>query len=353
MFPTVKDVAERAGVAPSTVSRVIADNPRISAATKERVRAAMRELNYHPNAIARSLVHQRAHAIGVVMSQTAEAALANPFFAEVLRGIGSVAREARHNIMLTTASSREDEYNESLSLLRQRRVDGLILLTSRREDALVRRLRNDGHPFVVLGRVPGDDVPYVNNDNVAAARGATDHLVALGHRRIGFLGGPGEFIVSEDRLRGYEEGLAAAGIPHDRRLIKVTDFSYEDGYAATRRLLASAGDVTAVLAVDDMLALGAAAAARDLGLRLPEQLSVVGFNDSPVCPHVAPPLTSVSIPIFELGEGAARMLLDMLANDESPRRMLLPARLVVRASTAPPGRNSTVEGEGGDARGER
>lgn len=349
VFPTVRDVAERAGVSPSTVSRVIADHPRISEATKQRVRIAMGELNYHPNAIARSLVSQRSNTIGVVMSRSAEAALANPFFSEVLRGIGAVAQQERYTMMLTTATSYEDEYKQSMALLRQRRSDGLILLTSRRDDPLVKRLQKDNYPFVVLGRVPGDEVPYVNNDNVAAARAATRHLLELGHERIAFLGGPPDLILSVDRLAGYEAAFADADIGVDHSIVKETDFSYDAGYDTTRRLLKESSDVTAVLAVDDMLALGALAAARDEGLRLPEQLSVVGFNDTPVCPHVDPALTSVSIPIFDLGKGAARMLCDMFAGVASSRTLLLPAQLVVRSSTAPaqgPKRRRCVEETG-------
>lgn len=342
MFPTVKDVAERAGVSPSTVSRVIANHPRISEATKQRVRAVMRELNYYPNAIARSLVRQRSQTIGVSLSRSAEAALANPFFPEVLRGISSVAEEERYTVMLSTASSYEQGLFQCMELLRHRRVDGLILLTSRSDDPLVKELQAEGYPFVVVGRVPGDSVPFVNNDNVAASYMATMHLIRYGHRRIGFLGGPAEYIVSQDRLTGYIEALRDAGIHFRPELVKETDFSYERGLIAAHRLFDESGGVTAIVAVDDMVALGALSAAEESGLHVPTDLSVVGFNDTPVCPHVAPPLTSVSIPIFEMGAAAARMLCKALANDapgqtiegESMDHLVLPARLVVRRSTA-------------------
>lgn len=334
--PTIKDVAQRAGVSPSTVSRVIADHPRISAATKERVRAAMAELNYHPNAVARSLVRRRTYTIGVALSRSAEAALANPFFPEVLRGVGAVARQARYFLTLTTATSYEDEREQCIELLTQRRVDGLILLASRTDDALVDWLAQHSYPFVVLGRVPGRDVPQVNNDNVAAARAATEHLLALGHRQIAFIGGPPDFVVSVDRLAGYREALEGAGLRFQDDLVVHTDFSYEQAYVAARSLLVGpAVRPTAVVAIDDSVALGVLAAARELGLRVPEDLSVVGFNDSPVCAHVAPPLTSVAIPIFELGAAAARMLCDALDGVEGPRKILLPSRLVVRGSTGP------------------
>lgn len=335
MFSTVKDVAERAGVSPSTVSRVIADHPRISEATKERVRAVMRELDYHPNAVARSLVRRRTQTIGVALSRSAEAALANPFFPEVLRGIGAVAREARYSITLTTATSHVEEREQCIELLTQRRVDGLIVLTSRTDDPLVEWLRQQAHPFVVLGRVPGLDVPHVNNDNAAAAREATEHLLALGHRRIGFIGGPPDVVVSMDRLEGYKQALHDGGIPFRSEYVVPTDFGYEQSYEAARRLLSL--EPTALVAIDDGVALGALAAARDAGLRVPEDVSVVGFNDSPVCPHVAPPLTSVSIPVFEMGAAAARMLCDALDGKPGKTEVLLPTKLVVRRSTGPAG----------------
>ena len=389
MFPTIKDVAERAGVSPSTVSRVIADHPRISRATKERVRAVMRELNYHPNAVARSLVRRRTQTIGVALSRSAEAALANPFFPEVLRGIGSFARQARYSLTLTTATTYDEERQQCMELLTQRRVDGLIVLASRIDDPLVDWLAENGYPFVVLGRVPGREVPHVNNDNTAAARRATEHLLEHGHRRIGFVGGPPDLIVSVDRLEGYKQALEAAGIPVRPEFIVSTDFSYEQSYEAARRLLApeaaaqhtppaavgavaSAAEApagpssaertvapamrpdgaqrpTALVAIDDAVALGVLAAARDLGLRVPEDVSVLGFNDSPVCPHVAPPLSSVSIPVFEMGVAAARMLCELLEGKPGPAEVILPAELVVRASTGPapaerpPGLATTLE----------
>lgn len=337
-MPTIKDVAERAGVSPSTVSRVIADSPKISEATKRRVRQAMRELHYHPNAIARSLVRQSPRSIGLVLSRSPEAALLNPFFPEVIRGISSVARSARYNLVLTTSSTPEEERSECLTLLRERRVDGVILLASRWNDPLVETLAADGHPFVVVGRLPGSESPcWVNNDNVKAAKEATAHLIGLGHKRIAFLGGPGELVVSHDRLEGYREALKEGGIPFDERLVRETHFSVEEGGAAALDLLRLAPDVTAFVCVDDLLALGVLRAAAQAGRRVPEDLSVVGFNDNPFCAYITPSLTSVRVPIFEMGVEAARLLIDWLAGKRPSGGTLLPAQLIVRDSTGPLG----------------
>lgn len=334
MYPTVKDVARHAGVSPSTVSRVIANHPRISQQTKRRVRAAMRELNYHPNAIARSLVRQRAQTIGVAMARSAEAALANPFFPEVLRGIGSVAQASKYSILLPAAGTHEDERRQCMELLRERRVDGIILLGSRADDPFIEELHAEGYPFVVIGRVETDGISYVNNDNVAAAFEATRHLIDLGHRRIAFIGGPSDLFVSQDRLRGYQEALAHAGIPLDPELVCETDFGYDKGVDAARSLMRHDAQLTAIVAVDDVLALAALQAAREAGRSVPDQLSVVGFNDTPVCLHVTPELTSVRIPIYDMGAAAARLLLASLAGESAATELTLPARLVVRGSTA-------------------
>lgn len=335
-MPTIKDVAERAGVSPSTVSRVIADSPKISDATKRRVRQAMRELRYHPNAIARSLVRQSSRSIGLLLSRSPEAALHNPFFPEVIRGISSIAQSARYNLLLSTSSTSEEERSECLGLLRERRVDGVILLASRWNDPLVEMLSSDGHPFVVVGRVPGpSDLCWVNNDNVKAAMEATAHLIALGHERIAFLGGPADLIVSHDRLEGYKMALSEARIPFDERLVRETHFSVEEGAAAALDILRLAPDVTGFVCIDDLLALGVLRAAADSGRRVPEELSVVGFNDNPLCAYIKPSLSSVRIPIFDMGAEAARLLIDWLAGSRPREGTLLPAKLMVRDSTGP------------------
>jgi len=334
---TIKDVARAAGVSPSTVSRVISDHPRISQATKERVRRVMKELGYHPNAIARSLVTQSSRTIGLVLSRAAETALANPFFPEVIRGIGAVANQARYALLLSTSLTPQEELDECVEMLESHRVDGVILLASRVKDRLVARLVQEGHPFVVVGRVPqGEGVWWVNTDNTQAAREAVEHLLALGHRRIGCLAGDPDYLVTQDRVAGYRQALEEAGIPFDPHLVRYTDFSRDQGWAAARELLQQTPQPTAFFATDDLLAWGAVQAAGDLGLAVPGQVSVVGFNDDPLSAYVAPPLTTVRVPIFELGRVAAQLLLERLQNPDAPaRQVLVPTELVVRRSTGP------------------
>ncbi|BAS27006.1 LacI family DNA-binding transcriptional regulator [Limnochorda pilosa] len=341
---TIKDVARSAGVSPSTVSRVISDHPRISQGTKERVRRAMKELGYHPNAIARSLVTQSSRTLGLVMSRAAEAALANPFFPEVIRGIGSVANQARYALLLSTSLTPRQELEECQEMLESHRVDGLVLLASRVEDRLVTRLARRGYPFVVVGRVPEDqEVWWVNNDNAAAAREAVEHLLGLGHRRVGCLAGAPEYLVTQDRVTGYRQALEAHGLPFDPELVRFTDFSREQGSQAARGLLGLPDPPTAFFATDDLLAWGALQVASDLGLQVPRDLSVVGFNDDPMSGYLNPPLTTVRVPIFELGRVAARLLLERLHDPASPvQHVLVPTHLVPRASTAAAPRAATA-----------
>lgn len=341
---TIKDVARAAGVSPSTVSRVISDHPRISQPTKERVRRVMKELGYHPNVIARSLVTQSSRALGLVLSRAAEAALANPFFPEVIRGIGSVANQARYALLLSTSLTPRQELEECQEMLESHRVDGLILLASRVEDRLVARLARRGYPFVVVGRAPQDrEVWWVNNDNTAAAREAVEHLLELGHRRVACLAGAPEYLVTQDRVTGYRQALEGRGIDFDPDLVRFTDFSRDQGCRAARELLSRPHGPTAFFATDDLLAWGALQAASDLGLRVPDDLSVMGFNDDPLSSYLTPALTTVHVPIFELGRVAARLLLDRLQDPTSPvQHVLVPTRLVRRASTAPPRRTSSA-----------
>lgn len=235
---TIKDVARRAGVSPSTVSRVIADHPRISPNTKERVRMIMAELGYYPNAIARSLVNQTSSSIGVIRSRLTQGDFTNPFFPAVIQGISSVAHKHGLHLVLSTSSSFTQEDEECLNLLRQRRVDGVILLASHRRDKLIPRLAAEGFPFVLIGRHEGPEaINWVNNDNFADAKSAVEYLLGKGHRHIACLDGDPRYVVSVDRLRGYRAALEEQGIQMDAALVEHSEFSVDGGYQATLRLL--------------------------------------------------------------------------------------------------------------------
>lgn len=334
MSVTIKDVAKLAGVSPSTVSRVIADHPRISQTTKEKVREAMRELGYYPNAIARSLVNKTSNSLGVIRSRTTEQTFANPFFPDVIRGISSIANKHRLNLVLSTSSTPEQEEEECLNLLRQRRVDGVILLASHHNDQLIPVLAQEGFPFVLVGRYDGpEEIAWVNNDNVAAARTAVEYLMDKGHRRIACLDGNPDYVVSTDRFQGYCEALTDRGIEVNLDLVEHSEFSVEGGYEAAKRILERNIPFTALFSVDDLLAIGAMRALQERGLVVGRDVGVIGFNNTMLGACIEPALTSVHVPIYELGQIAVQMLVAQIyGTGVQPDHQILPAGLVIRDS---------------------
>ncbi|MCY0902330.1 MAG: LacI family DNA-binding transcriptional regulator [Firmicutes bacterium] len=334
MGSNIKDVALRAGVSPSTVSRVLAKNPRISKETSDRVREVMRDLNYHPNAVARSLVKQSSQTLGILIPNTIEQFLQNPFFPEVLRGIAQSAQTAGYDIFLSTALHGLDDGQRLAQMARSKRVDGVILLTARVHDPLLDIALDNGIPTVVIGRPDAEGtVSWVNNDNKKAAYDVTAHLLDLGHRRIGFIGGAQDLIVTLDRLAGYSQALEERGIVVDPYLLYSGEFHEEAGCQGMVRLLALADRPSAVVASDDVLAFGAMRAAGELGYRIPEDMAVTGFNDIPLAKLANPPLTSMNVNVFELGQTAARLLLEQLARPQlEVRGITVEHELVVRRS---------------------
>jgi len=330
----IKDVATLAGVSPSTVSRVIADHPRISHSTRERVKAAMIELDYHPNAIARSLVRKSSEAIGLLIPNTIEQFFLNPFFPEVLRGITQIAQHAGYDIFLSTALHGLNDVQRLEQMVRSKRVDGIILLAARQRDPLLEVLSENHIPSVLIGRPPGDmPISWVNNDNRKAAYDDTHHLIQLGHKRIGFIGGFQELLVSVDRLAGYTSALQDAGITPNPQLVVSGEFLEEVGYNGMMRLLALAERPSAVVASDDVLAFGAMRAAGELGYRIPEDMGIVGFNDIPLAKLANPPMTTMNVRIYELGQTAARLLIEHISQpDLPPRGITIPHELVIRRS---------------------
>ena len=331
---TIKDVAKRAGVSPSTVSRVIADHPRISPDTKEKVRAIMSELGYYPNAIARSLVNQTSNSIGLIRSRLTEENFANPFFPAVIQGISSVAHKHKLNLVLSTGKTFQQEDEESLTLLRQRRVDGVILLASHRDDQLIPRLTQDRFPFVLIGRYEGsEEINWVNNNNVKDAKTAVRYLLNKGHQQIACLDGDPRYVVSADRLLGYEGAFYDHNLEVPKNLVEHSAFSVEGGYQATHRLLDRKEPFSALFAVDDLVAIGAMRALQERGIKVGSEVAVVGFNDTILGACVQPALTSVHVPIYELGQIAVQMLTAQIyGSGVYPHHQMLPASLVVRDS---------------------
>ncbi|MGE5672666.1 MAG: LacI family DNA-binding transcriptional regulator [Mycobacterium leprae] len=330
---TIKDVARLAGVATSTVSRVLSGSSRISPATHEKVRAAVKELNYHPNAIARSLVQKATKTIGLVIARPAEQAFANPFFPEVMRGIGSAVSAEGYNLMLNMSATPSDERTACMRMLSHRQVDGVILTSAHTTDRLIDDLLAEEYPFVLIGRVPDSrPVNWVNNDNVAVGEMAVEHLIGHGHRRIALVRGPKDLTVTTDRQQGYASALKRAGLPVLPEYHVDGGFTKEGGYRSMIQLLGLPEPPTAVFCSDDLMAVGALIALKER--QLTRSVALLGVNDDPLTALIDPPLSTIRIPIFDLGIMAARMLIDSLSGKVAgPRQLILPSQLVVRESS--------------------
>lgn len=336
MAVTIKDVAKKANVAPSTVSRVISNSSRISLDTKKRVRKAMKELGYHPNVNARNLAIRSSQAIGVIMPSSAETALQNPFFPEVLRGIGSIAHETEYSLYVSTGGNDEQLYEEVKRMIYGHRVDGIILLYSRVADPIMDLLVEADFPFVIVGK-PYDHeskITYVDNDNFNASKELTNHLIDNGHQHIAFIGGTTDLVVTTDRLRGYQLAISEAELGFEARYIVHDEFLLASGRKAVERLFSLKIPPTAMVIADDMMSLGVINMLEELGLNCPEDVSITSFNNLYLSEIIKPPLTTVDIQIYMLGVQAAKSLIERLKNkDEPAKRIIIPYSIKFRSST--------------------
>ena len=330
--PTILDVAARAGVSKSLVSNVLRGVPTVSPARRDAVLRAAEELGYRPNAVARSLVQRRTRTMGVLVSN-----LHNPFFADVIDGLQAVAGRHGYTVLLVSGGRDAAVEAQTVDALLEQRVDGLVLLSPHLPSAQVARAAA-AVPVVAVGRryrdVRGAD--WVVSDDDAGTGLAVAHLVELGHRRIAHIGG-GRRAGGRERSRGYRAAMTVAGLPLGPEVADDSFTTEEGGNAAARRLLDAPRRPTAVLAVNDLAAVGAMDAVEAAGLRVPADLSIVGYDNSALAGlrHVA--LTTVDQPRVEMGERAADLLLRRVDGHGGPaRHVLLAPRLVVRATTAPP-----------------
>ncbi len=332
--PTSADVAREAGVSRTTVSFVLNERPdvKLPEETRQRVLTAAKRLGYQPNASARRLAGGTSHVIALVMRQSPEQVASDAGLAETLRGLAAAARAGGFRVMVEPLAP-DGPHATYTSLLRAQHADGLVISGPRVDDPSLRELVNDGFPIVLQGALPDVSCPSVDVDNVVGARGAVEHLIALGHRRIACItNAPLVYTAAQERLAGYHEALAGAGIEADPDLIIEGHFDASSGHRAMADLLARGG-FTAAFVASDVVALGAIGALRAAGLDCPADISIVGFDDIPLAAYFDPPLTTVRLPAFELGQAAGRALLDRIAEREIAARTLLRTELVIRSST--------------------
>ncbi|MDQ6721739.1 MAG: LacI family transcriptional regulator [Candidatus Dormibacteraeota bacterium] len=330
---TLKELAARANVHPSTVSRVANNDPslRIASNTRSRIETLLRETEYRPNGVARGLKLRQTLVLAVVIPD-----ITNPFFAALFRGIEDGATQRGYQVLLCNTDGSPERQRSHLQSLAARRVDGVILASTFLKDPAVRWLRHQRTPYVLVNRFSDEGVdPFVGSDDLTGATLATEHLISLGHVRIGHLAGQLTISTGVLRRRGYLAALAEAGLPADPELLVESGFVEEGGTQAMEYLLSLKRPPTAIFAVTDMTAIGAYGVARRRGLRIPEDLAVIGYNDIPLAARLIPGLTTVHVPIHELGTVAARMLLEQIeAGELTPRRVVFTPQLVVRGSTS-------------------
>ncbi|TMM37689.1 MAG: LacI family transcriptional regulator [Actinobacteria bacterium] len=334
--PTLDQVAARAGVGRGTVSRVVNGSPQVSAQARAAVQRAIEELGYVPNRAARALVTRRTDAVALVVSESGERVFGEPFFAGIVRAISSALTETQMQLWLAMAQSPAERRLVERHLTDQH-VDGVMLLSLHDDDPLPALLADRGLPTVLGGRPArmlaggGEPMLFVDNDNAGGARAAVAHLLARGRRTVAVVAGPQDMGVGVARLQGYRDALAAAGVPGDDRLVRYGDFSAASGTAAMHDLLDTRPGLDAVFAASDLMAAGALRALRDRGRSVPDEVAVVGFEDSALAQRTEPALTTVHQSVDRMGREMVRLLLARIAGEQA-QPVVLDTHLVVRES---------------------
>lgn len=307
---TIKDVAKEAGVATSTVSRVLSNNPKISDETKERVNEAIKKLNYKPNAIARSLANNKTRILGVVVPSEADDLLMNPFFINAMKGMSVYAQSKSYYITYAFSKDENSELDIMKEITNANLIEGVILLRVKEDDKSIKYLNNISFPFVAVGRPEEtNDVLWVDNDNFHAMYNVVNKIIHKGHKKIGFIGAMETLNMSRDRLKGYKMALEVNGINYENNLVIHTNSFNEDaGYDAANKLLENS-NVSAIVTTDDLIAFGVR---KLLNEKEMNGISLVGFNDIQLAQYQNPPLASVNINADKLGYNAAKLLIEKL-----------------------------------------
>ncbi|MDX2543826.1 LacI family DNA-binding transcriptional regulator [Streptomyces sp. WI04-05B] len=338
--PTLEEVAARAGVGRGTVSRVINGSPRVSDVTRAAVEAAVAELGYVPNTAARALAANRTDAIALVVPEPETRFFAEPYFSDMLRGVGAAISDTEMQLLLIFAGS-DRERQRLAQYLAAHRVDGVLLVSTHADDPLPDLLAQLEIPAVISGpRSAAETLTSVDSDNYGGGRQAVEHLLSRGRRKVAHITGRLDVYGAQRRVDGYREALEAAGHEVDEDLIEPGDFTEEGGRRAMTRLLARCPDLDAVFAGSDVTAAGARQVLREQGRRIPEDVALVGYDDSAIARHMDPPLTSVRQPIVEMGRAMIDLLLEEVA-DRRPtasrvlerRQVVLPTELMTRTSS--------------------
>lgn len=331
MSLTLEDIARMSGVSRSTVSRVINGDPNVNTQTRQKVQDIIQTINFQPNLAARGLAVGHTGVIGLVIPTGVSSIFTDPYFPLIIQGVSTTCNSLGYSVMLWLA---EPDYERKTisQILYNGLVDGILVSSMLVDDPLIEKLAESKRPFITVGRHPTNDrINYVDVDNRSGAYQGVSHILRSGRRRVGIINGPHNTIAGVDRYQGYLDALHERGVQLMPELVAEGEFSDMSGYLAMKRLLAHHPD--AVFVASDAMAIAAIRAIQELGLRVPEDIAVVGFDDIPTAATSKPPLTTVRQPIQRTGSVAAEMLIDLIEHpDPQPRRIVLPTELVIRAS---------------------
>lgn len=327
----LEQIAKLSGVSRSTVSRVVNNDPNVNALTREKVMQVVRRVNYVPNAAARGLAVGRTHVIGLVIPTGVSALFTDPYYPLLIQGISAACNTKDHSVMLWLAEP-EYERRQIHQIMYSGLIDGVIIAAMLNNDSLVQALIDGDLPFILVGRHPTEPrVSYLDADNVNGARDAVRHLLRLGRTRIATITGPQNMIAGADRLTGYTQALRDYGQSFDPELVADGGFNEAGGYIAMQQLIARRPD--ALFAASDAMAIGAMRALREAGLRVPDDVAIVGFDDMPFAARSDPPLTTIRQPTYRIGGMAVETLIDLIEHaDSPPHHIVVPTDLVVRGS---------------------
>ncbi|MGL4455535.1 MAG: DNA-binding transcriptional regulator CytR [Plesiomonas sp.] len=332
---TMKDVAQLAGVSTATVSRALMNPDKVSTATRQRVEKAVVEVGYSPNSLARNLRRNESKTIVVIVPD-----ISDPFFADVIRGIEEAATAQGYLVLLGDCAQQNARERSFVNLVFTKQADGMLLLSSNLPFDISKPEQKNLPPMVMANEFsPELELPTVHIDNLTAAFDAVHYLTQLGHKRIACVAGPSSMPLCSYRTQGYIQAMRRVGIAVEDRYMTYGNFSFDAGAQAVSQLMAQPSPPTAIFCHSDVMAIGALQQAKKLGFRVPQDLSIIGFDDIKFSEYCDPPLTTVSQPRYEIGRQSMELLLDMLrGKDIGTSSRLLDAKLVVRASTAPPRR---------------
>ncbi|WP_027417610.1 LacI family DNA-binding transcriptional regulator [Aneurinibacillus terranovensis] len=331
MKPTIYDVAREAEVSIATVSKVINNTGRISDKTRKKVMDVMDRLGYRPSIVASALTGKRTYTIGLLIPD-----LANPFFAEIARSVENRGHELGFSIVLCSTDNDSNKEAKYIALLRQKSVDGIILAAGFNNDEILKQLVDEKFPIAVISQdIPSLAADSVTVDDYLGGYKVTEHLISLGHKRIAVFAENARS--SKERIRGYRQALTDAGLDLDERFIYVCDSTIEGGKQQAREMLTITERPTAIFACNDLLAVGVMQAAREYGLTFPDDLSIIGFDNTILATSVNPPLTSVAQPIEEMGRQVMDLLVQRIEGATNmKRRVVLLPEMIYRGSTKPP-----------------